>query len=222
MVDTLKNYTFLPWLRQGIAAEIDVPDNLGASTRSRRQRFKAAPSVSQSLSVLRLLHNQSVKTAQLFGPGDVLGINPMAIVKTEPRNWITDFEANYLPYIEFYEEDFPWRFTPAKAPVTLICQNCARGFCLIVLAEDEFDEGGTSWTTACVRDQRDIDPLPSFSTCRADVGMGARAHQPKCHWRDVLQASESGRSSSGRTESRRTCSRAIPTMLLRDCFARAS
>ena len=50
------------------------------------------------------------KTAQLLGPGDIVGINQRAIVKTEPRNWVTDFEANYLPYIEFYEEDFPVAF----------------------------------------------------------------------------------------------------------------
>ncbi len=32
----------------------------------------------------------------------------------EPRHWITNFETNYLPFVEFYEEDFPWRYTPAS------------------------------------------------------------------------------------------------------------
>ena len=50
----------------------------------------------------------------MLGPGDVLGINPNTIVRTEPRNWVTDFEPNYLAFIEFYEEDFVWRYTPAR------------------------------------------------------------------------------------------------------------
>ncbi len=32
----------------------------------------------------------------LFGPGDIVGIERRAIVRTEPRNWITNFEPNYL------------------------------------------------------------------------------------------------------------------------------
>src|SRR2546423_1055665 len=113
MVDTLKNYTFLPWLRQGLAAGIDAPDNLGAPTPS---HARASIPVNFLVATQPATTGEPVsKTPQLLGPGDVVGINPRAIVKTEPRNWITDFEANYLPYIEFYEEDFPWRFTPARA-----------------------------------------------------------------------------------------------------------
>ena len=52
---------------------------------------------------------------QLVGPGDIVGINRRAVVRTEPRNGVTDFEPNYLAFIEFYDEDFPWRYTPARA-----------------------------------------------------------------------------------------------------------
>ena len=31
----------------------------------------------------------------------------------EPAHWVTNFEPNYLAAIEFYDEDFPWRYTPA-------------------------------------------------------------------------------------------------------------
>ena len=108
-MDTLKNYTFLPWLRQGISAEIPVTDDLG--------KDGPGPAAERAeVSVSFKVNGQSVaKQVQLLGPGDVVGINSRAVVKTEPRHWVTDFEANYLPYIEFYEEDFPWRFTPAKA-----------------------------------------------------------------------------------------------------------
>jgi hypothetical protein len=75
----------------------------------------------------------------LFGPGDIVGIDRRTIFRVEPRDWITNFEPNYLAHIEFYDEDFPWRYTPA-AP------DMAKGrlrpwIALIVLKESEFTEG---------------------------------------------------------------------------------
>ena len=40
------------------------------------------------------------------------GIQARQIIRTEPRAGITDFEPNYLAAIEFYDEDFPWRYSP--------------------------------------------------------------------------------------------------------------
>src|SRR6187200_2931654 len=132
-MDTLRNYTFLPWTRQGIAAEISVVDDLGTGSGPARERAE--------VSVSFTVNGQPVsKDVQVLGPGDVVGINPRAIVKTEPRHWVTDFESNYLPYIEFYEEDFPWRFTPAAA-VNALEQSCLRPWIfLVVLEESEFLE----------------------------------------------------------------------------------
>ncbi|HEX3250162.1 MAG TPA: hypothetical protein VHS05_12095 [Pyrinomonadaceae bacterium] len=141
MVDTLRNYTFLPWLRTGIAAEIPQEDNLGIPSDALERA---------SVKVDLVVGAEPIsKTAQLLGPGDVLGINPRAIVKTEPRDGVTDFEANYLSYIEFYEEDFPWRFTPAKAPA-LEPARLRPWIFLLVLTEDEFEDKPTSG------------PLPAF------------------------------------------------------------
>ena len=89
------------------------------------------------------------QNVQLTGPGDVIGINPRVIVRTEPRRWVADFEPNYLAFIEFYEEDFPWRFTPARAvqaerggkPGRNPQQTKLRPWIfLLVLAEGEFEE----------------------------------------------------------------------------------
>jgi hypothetical protein len=63
---------------------------------------------------------------------------------------VTDFEANYLPYIEFYEEDFPWRFTPATAANTLEQSRLRPWLFLVVLKEGEFLEPSRSG------------PLPAF------------------------------------------------------------
>ena len=55
---------------------------------------------------------RAARRSQLYGPGDIIGIDRNAIVRTEPRNLVTNFETNYLPFVEFYDEDFPWRYTP--------------------------------------------------------------------------------------------------------------
>ncbi|MCW5560047.1 MAG: hypothetical protein KIT22_19700, partial [Verrucomicrobiae bacterium] len=75
----------------------------------------------------------------LFGPGDIVGVDKRAIFRVEPRDWITNFEPNYLAHIEFYDEDFCWRYTPA-AP------DAAKGrlrpwIALVLLTEGEFTEG---------------------------------------------------------------------------------
>ncbi len=131
MSDVLRTYTFLPWLRQGIGGRINTVDQLGAN-----------PGGAERASVdirFQISGTDITNTVNLVGPGDILGINPRAIVKTEPRNWITNFEPNYLPYIEFYDEDFPWRYTPAKATAT---HRLRPWLGLVALTEDEFDDAG--------------------------------------------------------------------------------
>ena len=75
------------------------------------------------------------KDIQLYGPGDIVGIDAKAIVKVEPRNLITNFESNFLPYIEFYDEDFPWRYTPARNKD----HKLRPWLTLVALKEDEFE-----------------------------------------------------------------------------------
>jgi hypothetical protein len=154
MADTLRNYTFLPWLRQGIAADVGVTDNLGG-TSVEPQRG--------SVQVGFKVGTEPVsKQAHLLGPGDIVGINPRAIVKTEPRNWVTDFEANYLAYIEFYEEEFPWRFTPAKAAGELDQSKLRPWIFLIVLTEDEFEEKSTGGPLGAFEIKQSIEPVSLF------------------------------------------------------------
>ena len=96
-------YAFLPWLRRGIANEITGP----ATTTNRAQ-------LTVTLTVTGAASPQTVvKPIEITGPGDILGINPQQIVRMHPRPWITDFEPNYLVFVEFFDEDFPWRYTPS-------------------------------------------------------------------------------------------------------------
>jgi hypothetical protein len=130
-------YSFLPWLRQGLANQIQAADGDPAV------QVRATVEVKLELRGEKLAGGTETvpvtRDVALFGPGDILGIDQRAIVRVEPRHWITNFEPNYLAHIEFYDEDFPFRYTPA-AP------DLARGrlrpwIALVVLAEGEFEEG---------------------------------------------------------------------------------
>jgi hypothetical protein len=139
MSDPIATYSFLPWLRQGLANHIQPG---GENTAG---KLRANIPVRLSVSATKTDGSAAAvdpvdKNIEIYGPGDIVGIDSRAIVKTEPRNWITNFEPNYLPYIDFYEEDFPWRYTPA-APDS---DRLTPWIMLVVLKEDEFDDGTNS------------------------------------------------------------------------------
>ena len=97
---------FLPWVRQGAAAAINVADTLGSNMRG-------AVDLKATLAINSVPGDPI--TVRLRGPADVVGIDPNEIVRVDPKPNTTDFEPNYFPGIEFDRPDFPWLFTPAKA-----------------------------------------------------------------------------------------------------------
>ena len=127
----IANYTFLPWLRQGIANEISGQSGLRATITV---DLEMSGDALDGGTVTRPAIPQDI---EIYGPGDVVGIARSAIIKVEPQNWIANFEPNYLPYIEFYDEDFPWRYSP-KAPSG---HRLHPWITLVVLKEDEFSDG---------------------------------------------------------------------------------
>ena len=133
MSDPIGTYTFLPWVRVGLA------NRIGATTTMR-------PSIDVTLEIEGTKKGgektpASVSRAvELYGPGDVIGVDAAQISRVEPDNWVTNFEPNYLAAIEFYDEDFPWRYTPA-APAG---RKLLPWLALVVLEEEvEFKEGGS-------------------------------------------------------------------------------
>jgi hypothetical protein len=70
-------------------------------------------------------------SVRLHGPGQVTGIDPRAIVRTEPLANTATFESNYFPCVEFATPDFPWSFTPA-APAGPVLRPW---LCLVVVRE---------------------------------------------------------------------------------------
>ncbi|MEO8335390.1 MAG: hypothetical protein ABI664_10475, partial [bacterium] len=108
MTIEVARYQFHSWARRGISANISDTDDLGSGTVHTKERATVPIA-------LKANGDPITKEFALIGPGDILGVNREMVVRTEPLNWITDFEPNYLPFVEFYDEDFAWRYTPAQA-----------------------------------------------------------------------------------------------------------
>jgi hypothetical protein len=145
---TLKvaNYTFSSWLRKGIGNQIVDPDNLGAGGTAFIQRT--------DVSVTVQLNGAPVfKNFALIGPGDIIGINPQMVVRTEPLKGADNVEPNYLAFIEFYDEELPWRYTPAQANGALLRPWIA----LLVLKE-----GTTPATSEFTKNDTRL-PLPTVT-----------------------------------------------------------
>ena len=122
---TAASYRFFSWLRQGLLAGLS--NQAGASP----------PLTSGHLVLpIRLRVNSAAPVdinIQLYGPGDITGIDAREVIRTEPQAHMTDFEPNYFPAIEFDRPDFPWLFTPAKADAA---RRLHPWICLIVVRKE--------------------------------------------------------------------------------------
>ncbi|MGZ8159516.1 MAG: hypothetical protein ACXWT4_11980 [Methylobacter sp.] len=153
MAKTIGTYSFLPYLRTGLANKIQQPDQDPVKLRASFQlklNVEGTPVAGGAV-----LTQEIDKAVQLYGPGDIVGIDSRAIFKTEPLNWITNFEPNYLPYIDFYDEDFAWRYTPNRPDDTK--HRLRPWLALVVLEESEFTDG------ANIKDR----PLPFIQVVNA-------------------------------------------------------
>lgn len=99
---------FFPWLRQGFAARLAQPDT-GAPG------LPASVNLKVSLAVTGNPATDPGVDVRVRGPADVIGIDPRQVLRTEPPDGSTDFEALDLAAIEFDNPDLPWLFTPAAA-----------------------------------------------------------------------------------------------------------
>jgi hypothetical protein len=145
MSEILSKYAFLPWIRRGLSSKIDEDDNFN--------NFITAPADGWNMGRPEMdirvnidakkgdveLQDHVTQKIKVVGPGDIVSIDKRIVVKTEPKHWITNYEPNYFPYIEFYDEDFPWRYSPA-APKN---NKLRPWLSLIVLKEAEFTRDKT-------------------------------------------------------------------------------
>jgi hypothetical protein len=100
---TLGEYSFLPWLRRGIVNYLDTP-----ATASSRASLNVVVHLRSDVATADV----PPKRIWLKGPKDLGGLVADNVVRTEPREGVTNFEPNYLAYVDFYDEDFAWCYTP--------------------------------------------------------------------------------------------------------------
>lgn len=129
-IETAK-YQFQSWARRGISAHINEQDTLGDPAAALPAGERASVPIGVSINA----KPQTPKNFALIGPGDIIGVHRDMIVRTEPRSWTADFEPNYLAFVEFYDEDFPWRYTPARPQG----ERLRPWLALLALKEGEFE-----------------------------------------------------------------------------------
>ena len=106
------SYQFVPWVRSGLAATLTTPDTLDTETPG-RARLDVALGVSRRGGPLPPVEQRLT----VVGPGEVVGLDPRQIIRTDPLRGATDAEPNMLVQVELDRPDLPWLFTPAAADV---------------------------------------------------------------------------------------------------------
>ena len=119
-------YTFTSWARRGVGNSI-LPNGTSAV------RARIPLSITLSTDPTTPLKPD----VELLGPSDVASFSRKAIVRTTPLDGDYGFEWNLLPYVEFYDEDFLWRYTPDAPDGN---KNLSPWLALVVLKEGEFTE----------------------------------------------------------------------------------
>lgn len=116
------NAYYFPWVRKGLGTYIDETDSLGENDGVVLCRpeltVKSKYTVQHERPEEGKKDNESEiileKTVKFTGPGDILRVNTSAVMKVHPEAGSEGFPTQYLPYIEFWEPDFLWRYTPAS------------------------------------------------------------------------------------------------------------
>lgn len=102
MPDTQPPLSFVPWLRRGAATQITTTPTDGRATVQARVELSgsgAGPVVAE-------------RSVELKGPGDIVGFDVRAVVRTWPPANTFEAEPNLFPAIELAAPDLPWRYTP--------------------------------------------------------------------------------------------------------------
>ncbi len=118
---------FLPWLRRGIGQGIADRDDL-TSPLPLRPQLTAFIELTDDAGGAE----SSESPLSLLGPGDVTGLASGQVVRCEPTPGTTDFEPNYLPYVELAAPELPWLLTPA-APNSA---NALRPWIVLIVVEE--------------------------------------------------------------------------------------
>lgn len=119
---TQPNLVLLPWARRGGSVALPPDDPAGhpasqVTTTAEVVVNGASPPASVPVKVL--------------GPGDVTGLAPQQVIRTDPAPGTRTFESNYFALVEFDEPALPWLFTPASA----VAGRLRPWLCLVVVRQ---------------------------------------------------------------------------------------
>ena len=138
--DPLPRYSFLPWARRGIAASIDEVDHLGftpaAGPPGRATVTASVTVVTTPVPGAPAYGPAAVsQTVGMVGPGDVKAFQAKVVLRAVPTPGVQNATPGELACVEFYDEDFPWRYTPARATAD---HRLRPWLALLVFAEGEY------------------------------------------------------------------------------------
>src|SRR5215211_3387341 len=135
------SYSFISFLRQGIANGIRTiadPSKGGSPVNTGAPRANIDVTVNVKYNDNATTEPLPKKNIELYGPGDVIGLDKSLIIRTDPQHYSTIFEPKHLAFIEFYDEDLPWRYTPSA--VNDDNRKLSPWLSLVVLEQSEFTE----------------------------------------------------------------------------------
>lgn len=125
----MSTYYFLPWVRSGMALLLTTP-KLGKGPLPNDKSGRIPLPVTVTLNG-KQVEPENAGPPQLYGPGDVVGIDVREIIRTGPLHLTPDYPPERFAFIEFDRPDFPWLFTPGGPDET----GCLRPWLVLVVVE---------------------------------------------------------------------------------------
>jgi hypothetical protein len=116
--------TFLPWARAGAAAAVNAAGAvMGANRPTVQVELTVSKTPDQGAATVippgRAAGSPSVTVSMpMLGPGDVVGLAPGQVIRTEPADGATGVLTTVFAAVEFGDPTLPWLFTPAAENVT--------------------------------------------------------------------------------------------------------
>lgn len=110
-------------------------------------------------------HRERANGVVLYGPGDVVGVDPRHVIRVSPPNFGTNARPDAVVEIDFDAIDFPWQFSPCP-PTPWIT--------LVVLKTSEFTPAAGQYRPLPAIMVTDAASLPDLSAMPAYTGVRDR------------------------------------------------
>ena len=146
----LAQYTFVPYVRTGVAAVLNQPFDWSLPTRATVE-LKVPVSDGAGTDVAAV-------EVKVRGPADVAAIDASQVIRCYPRPSSAAALVEELAHIEFDRPDLPWMFTPAGPPAD---NRLVPWICLVVVPVRDHQASPIAPGTA--------GGLPQLHTTRAEL-----------------------------------------------------